>query len=501
MTSHLFAALVERDENFDVPFLETVDGHITTYSDFLGRSAKLAHALVAAGAKAGDRILVQVEKSPDALALYLACVRAGAIFVPLNTAYTVQELDYLIADADPAIIVCRPADRDAMQRLGARRSCLTLDEKGNGSLAALAARQEAGFPDAHRQADDIAAILYTSGTTGRPKGAMLSHGNLLSNAKTLVDAWRFTAADVLLHALPIFHTHGLFVATNVTLLAGARMLFLPKFDPDLILRLMPRSTVMMGVPTFYVRLLLHPGLGPEACANMRLFISGSAPLLPETHRSWRLRTGHSILERYGMTETNMNTSNPYDGERVPGSVGLPLPGIEVRVADPERGVTSAPGEIGMIEVRGPNVFRGYWRNLEKTKTEFREDGFFVTGDLGRFDERGYLHIVGRSKDVIITGGYNVYPKEVELELDSLPGVVESAVIGLPHPDLGEAVTALLVTDGTVLVTEEIVLKALRGRLARFKQPKRVLLIDSLPRNAMAKIQKEKLRQEYRLLYA
>ena len=501
MTGHLFAAMVERIENFDAPFLETVDGSITTYHHFFARSAKLAHALAAAGVKDGDRVLVQVEKSLDALALYLACVRAGAILVPLNTAYTVQELDYLIADADPALVICRPSDSDAVQRLCAGRSCLTLDEKGGGSLAALAVRQKAAFPDAHRQPDDIAAILYTSGTTGRPKGAMLSHRNLLSNAEILVDAWRFTAADVLLHALPIFHTHGLFVATNVTLFAGARMLFLPKFDPDVILQLLPGATVMMGVPTFYVRLLQHPSLKPEACANMRLFISGSAPLLPETHRSWRLKTGHSILERYGMTETSMNTSNPYDGERVPGSVGLPLPGIDVRVADPERGVTSAPGEIGMIEVKGPNVFRGYWRNPEKTKNEFREDGYFVTGDLGRFDERGYLHIVGRSKDVIITGGYNVYPKEVEHELDSLPGVVESAVIGLQHPDLGEAVTALLVTDGSALVTEEIVLQALRGHLARFKQPKRVLLIDSLPRNATGKIQKEKLRQEYRLLYA
>lgn len=364
----------------------------------------------------------------------------------------------------------------------------------------LAAEQPTEFADVPRQSGDLAALLYTSGTTGRAKGAMLSHGNLLSNARTLVDVWHFTADDVLLHALPIFHTHGLFVAINVTLLAGARMLFLPRFDADDIVRLMPRATVMMGVPTFYVRLLQHPGLGRDVCAHMRLFISGSAPLLADTHKAWLLRTGHSILERYGMTETSMNTSNPYDGERVPGSVGSPLPGIDIRVANPESCAPCATGEIGMIEVKGPNVFQGYWRLPEKTKTEFRSDGFFITGDLGRFDERGYLTIVGRSKDLIITGGYNVYPKEVEVELDALPGVIESAVIGLPHPDYGEAVTALLVIDGAKPMTEEHVLKALEGRLARFKQPKRILFVPNLPRNAMGKVEKNLLRQTYRDLY-
>jgi malonyl-CoA/methylmalonyl-CoA synthetase len=496
-----FATIVERIGNPDAPFLETIDGKVTIYRDFLAHSASYAHVLRAAGVKTGDRVLVQVEKSREALCLYIACLRAGAIFVPLNTAYTLQELEYFIADADPALIVCRPSHHDDVQRLARPRPCLTLDEGGNGSLPDLSAGRSGTFPEEKRQPDDVAAILYTSGTTGRSKGAMLSHRNLASNAETLVKAWRFTAKDILIHALPIFHTHGLFVATNVTLLAGARILFLPKFDPDAILRLMPSATVMMGVPTFYVRLLQHPQLSHETCANMRLFVSGSAPLLPETHKSWLRRTGHSILERYGMTETNMITSNPYDGERVPGSVGVPLRDIEVRVTDPETGRPHAAGEIGVIEVKGPNVFAGYWRNPEKTRTEFRKDGFFITGDLGRFDERGHLQIVGRSKDLIITGGYNVYPKEVELELDALPGVLESAVIGLPHGDYGEAVTALLVTDGSMPITEELVLQALRPRLARFKQPKRVLLIDSLPRNAMGKVQKEELRRRYRGLYA
>jgi malonyl-CoA/methylmalonyl-CoA synthetase len=500
MESHLFAAIVERISDSQAPFLETLDGAVMTYEGLLAQSAKLAHALSAAGVRADDRVLVQVEKSPEAVALYLACIRTGAIFVPLNTAYTIKELDYFIADADPALVICRPAVHAAVLDLCHGRACQTLDEQGSGSLTTLAAEQPTAFADVSRQSDDLAALLYTSGTTGRAKGAMLSHGNLLSNARTLVDAWHFTADDVLLHALPIFHTHGLFVAINVTLLAGARMLFLPRFDADDIVRLMPRATVMMGVPTFYVRLLQHPGLGRDVCAHMRLFISGSAPLLADTHKAWLLRTGHSILERYGMTETSMNTSNPYDGERVPGSVGLPLPGIDIRVANPESGAPCATGEIGMIEVKGPNVFQGYWRMPDKTKSEFRSDGFFITGDLGRFDERGYLTIVGRSKDLIITGGYNVYPKEVEVELDALPGVIESAVIGLPHSDYGEAVTALLVIDGAKPMTEEHVLKALEGRLARFKQPKRILFVPNLPRNAMGKVEKNLLRERYRDLY-
>ncbi len=352
------------------------------------------------------------------------------------------------------------------------------------------------FPTVPRTADDLAALLYTSGTTGRSKGAMLTHGNLVSNARTLRDAWRFTDRDVLIHALPIFHTHGLFVATNVTLLSGASMILLPKFDPVRILALMPRATVLMGVPTFYVRLLETPGLTKEAVANMRLFVSGSAPLLAETHREWQARTGHAILERYGMTETNMNTSNPYEGNRVAGTVGLPLPGTEVIVTDPETGVELPKGDIGMIEVRGPNVFKGYWRMPEKTAAELRANGFFITGDLGHFDDKDYLHIVGRAKDLIITGGFNVYPKEIEAEIDDIPGVLESAVIGLPHKDFGEAVTAVVVPTGTPALSEADVIAALENRLARFKHPKRVIFVRELPRNAMGKVQKNLLRTQY-----
>ncbi|MGQ3032260.1 MAG: AMP-binding protein, partial [Ferrovibrionaceae bacterium] len=362
------------------------------------------------------------------------------------------------------------------------------------AFAARAAGRSAEFADVARGPDDLAAILYTSGTTGRSKGAMLSHRNLASNASTLVDSWRFTRSDVLLHALPIFHTHGLFVATNVILLSGASMIFLTRFDPAEILRLLPQATVMMGVPTFYVRLLQDPGLDQAATANIRLFVSGSAPLLAETHEAWRQRTGHAILERYGMTETNMNTSNPYDGPRVAGTVGPPLPGVEVRVVDPESGRALPNGEIGMIEIRGPNVFQGYWRMPEKTAAEFRPDGFFISGDLGLIDAAGYVQISGRGKDLVISGGYNVYPKEVEGEIDALDGVVESAVIGLPHRDFGEGVTAVVVRKPGASLGEAEVLAALDGRLARYKQPKRVLFVDDLPRNTMGKVQKNVLRE-------
>jgi malonyl-CoA/methylmalonyl-CoA synthetase len=348
--------------------------------------------------------------------------------------------------------------------------------------------------------DDLAAILYTSGTTGRSKGAMLSHDNLASNSLTLVDYWRFTDKDVLIHALPIYHTHGLFVASNVTLFARASMIFLPKLDPELIIKLMPRSTVLMGVPTFYTRLLQSPNLTKETTSHMRLFISGSAPLLADTHREWSARTGHAVLERYGMTETNMNTSNPYDGERVPGAVGFPLPGVSARVVDPETGKQLAADEIGMIEVKGPNVFKGYWRMPEKTKSEFRDDGFFITGDLGKIDAKGYVHIVGRGKDLVISGGFNVYPKEIESEIDAIDGVVESAVIGLPHADFGEGVTAVVVPQKGAKLDEAAILHALDGRLAKFKMPKRVLFEDDLPRNTMGKVQKNVLRDKYKTLY-
>ncbi len=481
----------------EAPFLERPDGSVVTYGELGGLTARWANALVGLGVKPGDRVAVQVEKSPENLILYLATVRAGAVFLPLNTAYTLAELEYFIGDAEPALIVCDPVVEVGMSRLG---KTATLDATGQGSLAELAASATEAFGTVERGPEDLAAICYTSGTTGRSKGAMLTHGNLTANALTLVNLWRFTAADVLIHALPIYHVHGLFVATNVIMAAGASMVLRAKFDAAEVLSLMPRATALMGVPTFYTRLLDQAGLTPEATAGVRLFVSGSAPLLAETHRAFEARTGEVILERYGMTETGMNTSNPYDGARVAGTVGPPLPDVSLRISDPDTGAAMADGEIGMIEVRGPNVFAGYWRMPEKTAAEFKPGGWFITGDLGKIDETGYVHIVGRGKDLIISGGLNVYPKEVEAEIDALPGVVESAVIGLTHPDLGEGVTAVIATGGKAGLTEGAVLAALGERLARFKQPKRVLFVDDLPRNAMGKVQKAVLRETHAGLY-
>jgi malonyl-CoA/methylmalonyl-CoA synthetase len=501
MSNHLFDLIRAISGALAKTFIERDDGRIVTYGDVFTGSARLAHALALSGVEPGDRVAVQVEKSAEAILLYLACLRAGAIFLPLNTAYTTVELDYFIGDAEPKLVICDPSRREAVAGIARGATVLTLDARGTGSLMDKAAAQPTDFTDVVRAPDDLAAILYTSGTTGRSKGAMLSHANLASNAVTLRDCWHFTADDVLLHALPIFHTHGLFVATNIILLSGASMLFLPKLDPDMVFRLMPRATSMMGVPTFYVRLLQDPRLTEDAVKHMRLFVSGSAPLLADTHRDWSARTGHAILERYGMTETNMNTSNPYAGDRVPGTVGFPLPDVSLRVVDPETGRALGTDEIGMIEVKGPNVFKGYWRNPEKTKEEFRPDGFFITGDLGKIDVRGYVHIVGRGKDLIITGGYNVYPKEVETEIDAMPGVIESAVIGLPHRDFGEGVTAVVVQKADALLDGAAILKALEIRLARFKLPKRVIVVDDLPRNTMGKVQKNVLRETYKDLYA
>jgi malonyl-CoA/methylmalonyl-CoA synthetase len=486
----------------DAPFLERPDGRIDRYADLDALSGRLAGALAALGVEPGDRVAVQVEKTPENLYLYLACVRAGAVFLPLNTAYTLAEVGYFIEDAEPALVVCDPAALEGVAALAAKvgAKVATLDAAGQGSLVDLAVSQPADFATADRQAGDLAAICYTSGTTGRSKGAMLTQANLASNAATLTRLWRFTARDVLIHALPIYHVHGLFVATNVILTAGASMIFRPRFDAAEAIGLFPRATALMGVPTFYTRLLAQPALGREALAGMRLFVSGSAPLLAETHREWSARTGTAILERYGMTETGMNASNPYDGERVAGTVGPPLPDVSLRIADPETGAPIPQGEIGMIEVKGPNVFAGYWRMPEKTAAEFRPDGYFITGDLGLIDAAGYVQIVGRGKDLIISGGFNVYPKEVEAELDAIPGVVESAVIGLPHPDFGEGVTAVIATGGKAGLTEDGVLAALQDRLARFKQPKRVLFVDDLPRNAMGKVQKALLRQTHTGLY-
>lgn len=485
-------------------FIIKADGSILSYADMLDRSGQIANVLVLDGVEPGDRVAVQVEKSVENFITYLAVLRAGAVYLPLNTAYTLAELDYFIGDAEPKLVICDPAKREGLAEIAKKRgvaSVETLDAKGQGSLIDAANKAPKDFADVPREDDDLAAILYTSGTTGRSKGAMLTHRNLSSNAQTLVDYWRFTDKDVLLHALPVYHTHGLFVASNTIMLAGGAMIFLPKFDADEVMRYLPQATSMMGVPTFYTRLLKHPGLTKDACAHMRLFVSGSAPLLAETHDEFRTKTGQAILERYGMTETNMNTSNPYDGDRIAGTVGFPLPGVEVRIADPDSGAVLKQGDIGVIEVRGPNVFLGYWRMPEKTKAEFRADGFFITGDVGKIDERGYIHIVGRAKDLIITGGFNVYPKEVETEIDALPGVVESAVVGCPHPDFGEGVTAVVVLQKGASADEKAIITALEGKLAKFKLPKRVLFVDDLPRNTMGKVQKNVLREQNKGLYA
>ncbi|QRZ16108.1 malonyl-CoA synthase (plasmid) [Paracoccus methylovorus] len=498
MSDNLFDILARGIPDPAATAIETLSGERISYGDLIARTGRMANALASLGVQPGNRVAAQVEKSVQAIILYLATVRAGAVFLPLNTGYTPAEIEYFVGDAAPAIFVCDPAKADQLAPVAGNARLLTLGADGQGSLTDAATNAPEDFATVPRASDDLAALLYTSGTTGRSKGAMLTHGNLVSNTLALREAWEYTASDVLIHALPIFHTHGLFVATNVTLFSGASMIFLPKFDVDRIFEGMSRATVLMGVPTFYTRLLQDDMLNAETTAGIRLFISGSAPLLADTHREWRARTGHAILERYGMTETNMNASNPYRGDRVAGTVGMPLPGVEIIVTDPETGAELPKGEIGMIEVRGPNVFSGYWQMPEKTAAELRENGFFITGDLGRFDERGYLHIVGRGKDLIITGGYNVYPKEIETEIDALPGVTESAVIGLPHRDFGEGVTAVIV--GSTPPSEAEVLAALEDRLARFKLPKRVLFIDDLPRNTMGKVQKNLLRDQFRELY-
>ena len=491
-------------ETPDAPFLIAADGTVTPYAGAQARVAQIANLFRAHGVKPGDRVAVHVEKSQTALLTWLAALQAGAVYLPLNPAYTTGELRYFLGDAAPALVVCRTADAAPMQALCHELgvpALLTLDPAGTGgTLAEGMAQQPAHGDAAPADPEGLAAILYTSGTTGRSKGAMLSHANLSSNALTLRSIWRFTAHDRLLHALPIFHTHGLFVATNLVIASGAAMLFLPRFDAGEAVRLMPQTSVMMGVPTFYSRLLDHPGFTRECAAGIRLFISGSAPLSAETHKAFRARTGHAILERYGMTETNMNTSNPHDGERLPGSVGHPLPGVALRIADPESAKPLPQGEIGVIEVRGPNVFSGYWQMPEKTAQEFRADGFFITGDMGFIDDRGYVHIVGRAKDLIIAGGLNIYPAEVEAALDEIPGVAESAVIGVPHPDLGEAVVAVLRADDPAL-DEAAVIAALADRLARFKQPRAVLFVPELPRNAMGKVQKAALRTAHAALFA
>ncbi len=475
-----------------------------TYGELIDRSAQFANVLSGVGVAPGDRVAVQAKKSAEAIIFYLAVIRCGGVYLPLNTAYTSSEIDYFLRDAEPTVLVTDASEIDRLKQVADRAGVahtVALDALGAGSISDAADRASTRFGDIERGSDDLAALLYTSGTTGRSKGAMLTHGNLVSNALALRDAWRFSQNDVLIHALPIFHVHGLFVATNVTMMAGGSMVILPKFDVEAIIAAIPEATCLMGVPTFYTRLLACGRLSRELCAGMRLFVSGSAPLPASTHAAFRRATGHAILERYGMTETNMITSNPYDGERRAGTVGFPLAGITIRLADAETGAATAGNGVGVVEVKGPNVFSGYWRMPGKTQAEFRDDGFFVTGDLGRIDRDGYLTIVGRGKDLIISGGMNIYPKEVEVEIDGLPGVLESAVVGVPHDDLGEGVVAVVVPRSGAALEPRLIREALSERLARFKQPREIIVVDELPRNTMGKIQKNRLRHTYAGLFA
>jgi malonyl-CoA/methylmalonyl-CoA synthetase len=508
---NLFSALREAfPADLDACAIEPADGPDTsrchTWRDLDRASARIANLLGSLGLPPASRVAVQVEKSVEALLLYLGVLRAGHVFLPLNTAYQAAEIDYFIGNAEPAVVVCSKKNFGWVSRLAFQHGTthvFTLDDDRTGTLLDRAAFHADEHTPAPKTADDLAAILYTSGTTGRSKGAMLTHGNLLSNAETLKAYWGWQPGrDVLIHALPIFHVHGLFVASHGALLAGSKMLWFSKFDPKAILRRLPEATVFMGVPTLYVRLLGEAGLTKDACRNMRLFISGSAPLLIETFNDWRERTGHTILERYGMSETVMLTSNPYrpeDGERRGGTVGFPLPGVSLRVRG-DKGEALPAGEIGGIEVKGPNVFAGYWRMPEKTKEEFTADGWFKTGDVGKLDADGYVTIVGRSKDLIITGGYNVYPAEVEGYLNELPGVAESAVIGVPHPDFGEGVIAVVVPRPGASVDGTRLISTLKTQIAAFKVPKQLFVVDELPRNTMGKVQKNLLRDKHKAAF-
>jgi len=480
----------------DQTFLRVPVGPSHTYREVVARSARIGAALRKAGCRIGDRVVVQVDKSPDAIATYLACLRIGAVYTPLNVAYPADEVDYYLRDAMPSVLVCRPADEALLTPAARARgvgSIRTLGTGGDGSLCDVADRCTPFGDVVPRTKSDLAAMLYTSGTTGKPKGAMITHDNLATNAHALYETWGWRPEDVLLHALPVFHVHGLFVALHCAMLGGSTVEFLPRFDPASVRAALPRATVLMGVPTFYSRLLGEEGFDRRECAHMRVFISGSAPLPETVFRRFAERTGHAVLERYGMTETGILTSGPLDGERIPGTVGYPLPGVEARVVDDE-GRPCAPDETGKIEVRGPGVFAGYWNDPEKTRSEFCEDGFFRTGDLGTRSDDGRIALVGRSSDMIISGGYNVYPKEIELCLDETPGVVESAVVGLPHPDFGEAVTAFVVVASEA-PSEAQIRDRLQTRLARFKHPKRFFFVRALPRNAMGKVQKAVLRAE------
>ena len=494
---NLFALFEDRfPEDQRHTLLRTPDGRSYSYMEVVDETARIARCFRDMGLQPGNRVTVQVGKSPEAVWLYLACLRAGLIFHPLNPDYQIDELVYFVGNAEPSAIVCDPASEELFNELIKGRDCvvLTLDTAGAGTLNAAIQEMAPEFETVPRQADDTAVLLYSSGTTGLPKGAMLTHGNLAANTQTLVDSWGFSPEDHLLHALPIYHAHGLFVAIGCVLMSGAAMTFLPRFDVDEVLQSLPHATTMMGIPTYYTRLLKDPRFTQDVCANMRLFISGSAPLLPECFHEFEQRTGHRILERYGMTETSMNASNPLEGERRPGSVGPPLPGVELRVVD-DNDRPLPPGDVGHLQVRGPNVFKGYWRMRQKTAEEFTEDGFFRTGDEASIDSDGYVTIVGRTKDMVISGGLNVYPREVEIALNACPEISESAVFGAPHPDFGEGVLAAVVATRQDIDTARII-ERLRMQLAAFKVPKQMFVLGELPRNAMGKVQKNALRQQY-----
>jgi malonyl-CoA/methylmalonyl-CoA synthetase len=503
--ANLFAALrAAFPTDLDAIAVETDDQLAYSWRDVERATAMLANLLESLELPAGSRIAVQVDKSVEAMLLYLAVLRAGHVFLPLNTAYQSAEIAYFIGNAEPAVVVCSPKNFGWVSKLAFQagtRNVFTLGDDRTGSLLDRAAVQPDVHQPAVRAASDLAAILYTSGTTGRSKGAMLTHGNLLSNAQVLKDYWGWAPGDVLIHALPIFHVHGLFVALHGALLNGSKMLWHAKFDPRRVIADLPRATVFMGVPTLYVRMLAEAALTREQCAHMRLFVAGSAPLLPETFAAWSERTGHTILERYGMSETVMLTSNPYRPEsaRRPGTVGFPLPGVQVRIRD-DGGQDLPTGEIGGIQVKGPNVFQGYWRMPEKTAEEFTADGWFKTGDVGKIDADGYVSIVGRSKDLIISGGYNVYPAEVEGYINELPGVAESALVGVPHPDFGEVGVAVVVPRAGEQPQPDAIIAALKAKLANFKIPKRCFVVPELPRNTMGKVQKNLLREQHKNLF-
>jgi malonyl-CoA/methylmalonyl-CoA synthetase len=508
MSDHnMFAALrAAFPADLDSAAVETDSGLVYSWRDLDRATAMIANLLRALNLPAGSRIAVQVEKSVEAMLLYLATLRAGYVFLPLNTAYQSAEIEYFVGNAEPAVVVCTSRNFGWVSKIAFKagtRHVFTLDDDRTGSLLARAAHHSDRHEVVPAAADDLAAIVYTSGTTGRSKGAMLTHGNMLSNAQVLKDYWGWVKDDVLIHALPIFHVHGLFVAIHGALLNGSKMIWIAKFDPRGVVRRMPEATVFMGVPTLYVRMLAEPALDRSAARKMRLFISGSAPLLIETFNEWKARTGHTILERYGMSETIMLTSNPYDpkdGERLGGTVGFPPPGVGVRVRADD-GNEVPVGEIGGIQVKGPNVFKGYWLMPEKTREEFTADGWFKTGDVGKIDERGYVTIVGRSKDLIISGGYNVYPDEVEGYINDLPGVAESALVGVPHPDFGEVGVAIVTAKPGAQLDGDAIVARLKAQLANFKIPKRCFVVEELPRNSMGKVQKNLLRDQHKQLFA